>query len=136
MSVHVSLYDILRDHPERRSCRNCAFKNCLYANARDNKPCDKFDMSPEDIEFFRQRDAEERRRKQAKEDIEKYGLVPCPFCGGPVHFEIEYNWIPNYCVSCDDMDCRGFKSADGGDPESKEGAAKQWNKCASRKDAK
>lgn len=51
-------------------------------------------------------------------------------------FEIEHNWIPNYCVSCDDMDCRGFKFADGDDPESKEEAAKQWNKCAGRKDAK
>lgn len=93
-------------------------------------------MSQADIDFYRKRDAEDRKRKQNEEDRKKYALVSCPFCSGPVHFETNHAWVPNYCVSCDDTDCRGFKFADFGDPESKEEAARIWNRCAGRKDAK
>ena len=136
MSVHIVLSDVLDRHPERYTCRLCAFKNCLYANARDNKPCNKFEMTQADMDFYRRRDAEDERRRQNEVDREKYALVPCPFCGGNVHFEINPAWVPNYCVSCDDEDCRGHKYADFGDPESKEEAARLWNRCAGRKDAK
>lgn len=134
MSVFIS--DIIQGHPERYTCRLCIFKKCLYANARDNKPCARFEMSQADVDFYRKRDAEDKRRRQNEEDREKYALIPCPFCGGNVHFEINYAWVPNYCVSCDDEDCRGHKYADFGDPESKEEAARLWNRCAERKDVK
>lgn len=59
-------------------------------------------------------------------------LKPCPFCGGPSHISEDpedWGYHPAfYCVSCDDMDCRGYKTADGCDPESKEEAVRKWNR--------
>ena len=133
----VNTADFLRDHPERHNCRNCyVFMTCLLAYPRNNVPCKSFGVAPETARYYRENDAKERSRRAREEDIEKYALAPCPFCGGSAHFEIDHSWVPTYCVSCDDIDCRGHKTADGGDPESKEDAAKMWNKRKNKKDTK
>ncbi len=134
---HYGNYNPLEGHPERNSCRYCeSLKSCLWAHARNYLPCATFSISRSDTERFLRFDAEAERKAQAKADAEKFNIEPCPYCGGPSHISEDpedWGYHPaHYCVSCDDMDCRGHKNADGLDPESKEEAVRKWNRRAAK----
>lgn len=136
MNYHAS-YDPLEGHRERYNCRYCEHhRGCLLSNMRGDRPCGHFAISDSDIERFFLLDTEEERKAQAKADAEKFNIEPCPYCGGPSHISEDpedWGYHPaHYCVSCDDMDCRGYKTADGGDPESKEEAVRKWNRRAAK----
>ena len=111
----------------RRAC--LAFDNCLMRNVRDDEVCRSYHPDGRYIE------AELRRLNQIEEDrlrrerAKELGVLPCPFCGGSATIRCDYEWVPHFRVSCDDIMCCGHVIEPGGlDPHDEKEAVAKWNK--------